>query len=95
MKSQLKNWSFGAVGVTSYTPPEMIAPRLQGDVYNHPKSKRHYDGKSIITSRVIGKRNGLVVTQSGSEYELLDADPNYEKEFPGAKDRLFKQLAEV
>jgi hypothetical protein len=93
MKTQLKNWSFGALE-DYYTAPELLVPRLQGNVYNHT-NKRHYDEKFIVTSKLMGKRNGLVVTHSGSEYELLEVDPEYEKQFPNAKKRLFNQLKEV
>lgn len=92
MKTQLKNWSFGVSGVDRYDAPEMGTPRLAGFVYNHPIQP---DGKDIVTSRVVGKRNGLVVTKSGREYELLDVDPVYEKLFPGAKERLMNQLTEI
>jgi hypothetical protein len=94
MNTQLKNWSFGVSG-DAYTPPEMMEPRLSGKVYNHPNPTRHYDGKEIVTSRIVGKRKGLVVTQSGSEYELLDVDPEYEKLYPNAKERLINQLKEI
>jgi hypothetical protein len=96
MKSQLKNWSYGtSQKVDAYTAPEMIFTQLQGNVYGHPNSQRHPDGKFIVTSAVKGKRNGLVVTQSGSEYELIDVDPGYEKEYPNAFERLMKTLPEI
>jgi hypothetical protein len=94
MKIQLKNWSFTANGDDGYKAPEQLIPCLQGNVYGHPNPK-HHDGKFIVTSKLIGKRNGLAITQSGSEYELGDVDPNYEKAFPNAKDRLFTQLKDV
>ena len=33
-------------------------------------------------------KDGCVVTKSGSEYELGDANPNYEAAYPNAKERL-------
>lgn len=95
MKTQLKNWSFTMRGDDPYQPPESYIPVLQGNVYGHVNPNRHHDGKFIITSRLIGKRNGLAVTQSGSEYDLVDVDPNYEKMYPNAKERLFAQLKDV
>ena len=96
MKSQLKNWSYGtSYKITPYTAPEMVVTQLQGNVYGHPNPKRHPDGKIIVTSAIKGKRNGCVVTHSGSEYELVDVDPQYEKEFPNAYERLMKTLPEV
>lgn len=95
MKSpKLENWSFTIKERDPYTPPKASTPVLQGNVYGHPNPKNH-DGKFIVTSRLMGKRNGHVVTQSGSEYELGEVDPNYEKAFPNAKERLFKQLKDV
>jgi hypothetical protein len=81
VKIQLKNW-----WITNQC--------LEGNVYGHPNGK-HHDGKFIITSKLIGKRNNLVVTQSGSEYELGEVDSNYEKAFPNAKELLFSQLKDV
>ena len=92
MTIKLDNWSFCSVGEDDYTPPEMLVPVLCGKVLNHPN---HRDGKIVTTSRVIGKRNGLVVTKSGTEYELLEVDPKYERHFPNAKDRLFKELKNI
>jgi hypothetical protein len=94
MKIQLKNWSFTIRGSDPYKAPEQCIPVLQGNVYGHSNPK-HHDGKFITTSKLVGKRNGLVVTQSGSEYELGDVDPNYDKLYPNAKERLFAQLKEV
>ena len=94
MNIQLKNWSHCLTGVDQYTPPENWVSVLSGEVYNHP-NPRHFDGKEISTSPVIGQRNGLVVTKSGSEYELLDIDPVYERQFPNARERFFNSLKEV
>ena len=92
--AQLKNWSFSVKGNDGYKAPEQLIYCLQGNVYGHSNPKNH-DGKFIATSRLMGKRNGHVVTQSGSEYELGAADPNYEKSYPNAKERLFTQLKDV
>lgn len=81
MKIELRNWY-------------LIYNRLNGNVYGHP-NPRHNDGKEITTSSVIGKRNGLVVTKSGSEYDLVDVSPDYEKTYPNAKERMMNSLPEV
>jgi hypothetical protein len=94
MKAQLKKWSFGSRNHSPYAAPEQLCLCLQGNVYGHP-NPRHHDGKFIVTSRLIGKRNGLAVTQSGSEYELLEVEPTYEQAFPNARERLFNQLKEI
>lgn len=94
MNIQLKNWSHCIRGADQYTPPELMVSVLSGNVYNHP-NPRHVDGKEITTSPIVGKRNGLVVTKSGSEYELLDVDPEYERLFPNARERFFNTLQDV
>lgn len=75
-----------------YTPPELWSLRLHGFVYGHLRFK---DGSEITTSRIMGKRGNTVVTYSGSEYELGDVDPAYEKLYPDAYNRLFKVLSEA
>lgn len=86
MKVQLKNWSVRLQRGTILC--------LQGNVYGHPNAK-HHDGKFIVTSKILGKRNGLVVTWGKNEYELLEMDSDYEKKFPGAREKLFNQLKDV
>lgn len=64
--------------------------RLSGEVYDSPK---HEQGKYIVTSRVVkvDSVNQLVTTKSGSVYELGAVHPNYEKAFPNARERFFKE----
>ena len=92
--TRLENWSVGFIG-DQYTAPELRVSILQGNVYNHPNPARHPDGKSISTSPIIGKRNRKIVTKSGTEYHLGKVDPNYEKLFPGARARVFKNLPKI
>ena len=80
---KLENWS------VCQRNPYSTACYLAGNVYNH-KSKP--DGKEVVTSRVITIENGLIITSSGSKYELGDVDPNYEKEFPNAKERILNSF---
>lgn len=94
MKIQLKEWSYGTRCSDPYTAPELISTCLSGKVYGHP-DPRHCDGKEIVTSRVIGKRNQLVITRSGNEYELLNPAFEYEKNFPNSKERLLNALIEM
>ena len=64
--------------VSSYTPPELIPPCLGGKLEN---------GKSIITSRIKKvNKDGTVETQN-SVYKLGTVDPQWEKEYPNAKER--------
>lgn len=83
---KLENWSLVIVGdVDPYTPPELVKLRAYGKVYGHPNFK---DGDYITTSSIVRVDNGHLVTHFGSEYELGEVDPNYEKRFPNARERV-------
>lgn len=86
---KLNKWAVVYLPPNPYTAPEACPPRLYGIVEAHPRFR---DGDDVTTTRIIGQKNGLIVTRSGSEYELGDPDPNYEKEFPNARERLFSSL---
>jgi hypothetical protein len=92
--ARLENWSYRLKG-NGYTPPEFCTTHLAGNVYGYKNPERHPDGKNIVTSSIIGIKNGLIVTSHGSEYELGVVDPLYEKEYPGAKERLLKNLKSI
>lgn len=70
---------------TPFTSPESVRPCLHGIVTDHPN---HKDGTSITTS-VIQERlpDGRIRTEN-TIYELGDVEPQYEKQFPGAIDRV-------
>lgn len=72
-----------------YDAPELQTFHLLGKVYNHPFFE---DGATVKTSAVVKCKNGKVITESGSEYKLGKADPDYEKFYPNAKERIMKQL---
>jgi hypothetical protein len=80
---RLENWS------VCQRNPYSTECSLVGTVYNH---KNKPDGKEIVTSYVIAIENGAIVTSSGSKYELGTVDPNYEKEFPNAKERILNSF---
>lgn len=91
----LENWSVvvrNPEAVTPYTAPELIAHALHGVVTGH---RYMQDGSIITTSRIVGQRNGKVITASGTEYELGVVDPAYEQAYPDASTRLFKTLKVV
>ena len=73
-------------------PLGITVPKLNGKVYGHTK---FVEGESIITSAIIGKRNGRVVTKSGSEYILGKVNLDYEREYPGALERVMESLVNV
>jgi len=64
---------------------------LQGNVYNHPN---FVNGKNVHTSKVIGKIGDKVLTKN-TLYLLGEIDPEYERLYPNARERLFNSLQEV
>jgi hypothetical protein len=88
MNYKLEKWSLCCDAPDPYKAPEQQQqqqiPHLQGFVYNHPNFK---DGDPLTTSRIVKMENGLVVTRSGSKYELGEVDPEWEKLFPNAAER--------
>ena len=85
---RIENWSVG--GYDPYQPPECQVPRLHGKVYNHPN---HDDGKEVNTSRIHDAtfKNGEVYVRTTSRVYLLgEVDPEYEKAYPNAKERMVK-----
>jgi hypothetical protein len=86
---KLENWSVVYGPWDGYKAPEQITSHLYGFVYGNPK---FVDGIDITTSAIRGQRDGRIVTQSGTEYELGATDPIYETKFPDARQRLFNSL---
>jgi len=79
----INNWSFKAP-TSPYLPPEMRAQVLVGDVARDDGTIRE-----VVTSRVVGVESpDVVVTFSGSKYQLGIVDPAYEALYPGAKERI-------
>lgn len=84
----INNWSVTPDTSEPYLAPELRKSRLVGVVYGHPELE---DGTFIRTSVIDKVENGLVVTRSGTRYELVDPDPAYEAAFPNAKARVLGQ----
>lgn len=82
---KLEKWSVVGIDRSPYDAPENHWHCLQGI---------NEAGNQVVTSTVIGCRNGYVLTRSGSVYELGEVDPDYEKLYSNAKERLFKRLKE-
>src|SRR5256885_164786 len=72
-----------------FQPPDVVGICLQGVVMGH---RLYADGKAITTSRVVHRKGDLVLTKSGSEYELGEPDPRCEAQYPNAKHRLLESL---
>lgn len=77
---------------SSCTPPEKVSEHLSGLISN---DDRFQDGMGVTTSRIVGKRNGNVVTKSGTEYELGVVSARYERAYPDALRTLMDSLPEL
>lgn len=89
MSVQLRQWCI--VHRFTHLPPE-LGSTLAGIATGHPKNlEEHF----VVCSRAVGKRGELVVTASGTEYELLDPKEDYLALFPDAKSRVLRTLPEL
>lgn len=74
-----------------YTAPELMIMRLHGIIKGHP---RLADGEEATTSRITGKRNGLIATHN-TLYRLGAVSADYAALYPNALERLLASLPEV
>ncbi|PPD55572.1 MAG: hypothetical protein CTY12_00925 [Methylotenera sp.] len=65
---------------------------LSGEVYG---SSEFAEGTNVTTSELVGRCGELVVTRSGSHYELGKPHPEYEQLFPNARERMLHSLEPV
>ncbi len=65
--------------------------KLAGKVMGHSRISH---GEDVVTSTPMGKRGELVVTRN-TLYTLGTVDPEYEKAYPNAKERLLAALQEI
>lgn len=72
-EARLENWYALYRGGDIYTPPEMKALCVGGQVYGHPDFK---EGESIVTSRVM-HADGLEVITTNTKYKLGKVDKHY------------------
>lgn len=83
---RMENWSICNFLPDEYAAPESGVPVLRGEVHDH---ERFEDGTYITTSKIVAvSKDKDITTVSGSVYVLGVVDAEYEKMFPGAKDRL-------
>lgn len=66
--------------------------KLHGQVYNHPNFE---NGSWVTTSRIVGVKNKIVITYSGSHYDLGKVNDEYERLFPNAANRFFNRLTKT
>ena len=88
----INNWSITPLHTFDpYQPPETVAKGLHGIVTGH---KSFEDGAEVTTSQMVSLTregdNVIVGTISGSSYLLGTTDPEYEKLYPLARERLIK-----
>lgn len=88
MPLRIEEWSI--VAVTPYAAPEEGA-RIYGRAYGRPNTE---DGTWVTTSVVRCVKNGIVYVYSGKQYQLGEPSPEYEKQFPNAKERALASLTE-
>lgn len=86
---KLEKWCLIARNSLALLAPEQERACLHGFVYGHPRCA---DGKEVTTSLVVARDGTLIVTKSGSAYELGDADSGYEGLFPNARQRMLSSL---
>jgi len=92
MAVRLENWSLVTRVSNPYQAPELGVPCLHGLVYGHPKLP---DGYEMSSSRVVKTEGEDIITESGTHYELGQIDPEYEKIYPNAKQRLIESLKKI
>lgn len=82
----IENWGMIAnPRANPYTAPELITMHLTGN--------RSDGAKDIVTSAIMDiSEDNRVTTRSGTIYILGEPDPQYEKMFPNAKQRIFEIL---
>ncbi len=81
---KLENWSIVTRITDPYLAPE-CSISLHGVIFDHPYIE---DGNVITTSNIVAVEDGLVITRSGSKYNLGDPHPDYEARYPNAKERI-------
>jgi len=87
----ITDWMIVCRPSNPWSPPESYFQCLAGHVLNHP---RHQPGKTVTTSAIKARRGEMIVTTSGSLYQLGQAHSDYENRFPNARQRLLAALAE-
>jgi len=88
---KIEDWSVVVSG-SPYTAPELMSQCLYGIVSRH--RNEYLNGKEVRTSRIVGADGDYIVTSSGSRYELGTPSEEYERLYPGARERLFNTIRE-
>lgn len=89
---KLENWGMVSIPAHSCQAPELGIMCLSGEIYG---SSEFAEGTNVTTSEIVGRSGDLVVTRSGSHYELGQPHPEYEGKFPNAHERLLNALEQL
>lgn len=89
---KLEDWAVVLAPISPYQAPETASKSLAGIVTDHPEFET---GAHITSSAIRGKRDGRVITKSGSEYFLGKPAKAYEELYPDAYNRLMNSLPEL
>jgi len=86
---KLESWAMIRDDSDPFKAPEIRSMCLTGYVYGHPLFE---DGTKVTTGAIenMDTATTTVTTRSGNLYMLGEAHPEYEKQFPNAKKRFFK-----
>ena len=86
--ARLENWSLIMGDPSPYNPPEAATEvRLQGDIY---EDSRFEQGDFVTTSPIERTDGEYAMTRNGTFYKLGEVSADYEKAYPGAKERFLK-----
>jgi hypothetical protein len=84
---KIENWYLIYTDNNGFIAPELKSVSVCGDIFD---SEKFSDGEFIRTSTIVkfNSDNFSVMTLSGSEYLLGKVDPQYEKIYPNAIERI-------
>lgn len=90
---KLENWSFITGANSQYASPEQYVPCFHGEAYGHPD---YEDGHIISTSTITGydEETDEFICVS-RRYTLGTVDEEYDKKFPGSKERLVESAKKL
>lgn len=88
---RIEYWSMVYYPEDPYMPIELKSRRLRGHVYGNQNYK---DGTIVLTEEIARVDKDVIITINNQQYSLGRPDPNYEKQYPHAKERLLRLFAQ-
>jgi hypothetical protein len=89
---KIEDWTVIHRTVSPLLAAEGRTLHLKGRVWNHP---RWPAGGAATTSPVVGRLGNLIMTKSGSVYELGKACAEYAAQFTDAAQELLQSLPDI